>query len=278
VWKLPDGIRDFPDAGRETANAVREFPNTSRDDPDVSREAANALREVPDISREPREYFSTRGEKMPKDYVPQNDTQFQAWLTNFVTVLNANLATVGLVAADVTPLTTAQTNFNTAVTTQITAQDAAAAAVATKKTRRITLETTLRPLVRRINNHPGMTDGLRANLAITVPDRVPSRRGVGVEIPGIVLDLRPGQVVIHFGSDAGNELRNGKPAWALGCNIYRKRGTETDYSLIAFDTASPYIDTVTGSAVNVSYKAAYRGVRATDIGGSSAEQTIAAGS
>ena len=25
---------------------------------------------------------------MPKDYVPQNDTQFQAWLTNFVTVLN----------------------------------------------------------------------------------------------------------------------------------------------------------------------------------------------
>jgi hypothetical protein len=62
---------------------------------------------------------------------------------------------------------------------------------------------------------------------------------------------------------------------------------EIEFRLIAFDTvlatdarrgASPYVDTVTGSAVNVSYKAAYRGVRATDIGGSSAEQTIAAGS
>lgn len=212
-----------------------------------------------------------------KDFLPANDTELQAWLTNFVTVLNANLAAVGLVAADVTPLTTAQTNFNTAVTAQVTAEANFRNAVATKKTRRTQLETTLRPLARRINNHPGMTDGLRGNLRITVPDRVPSRRGVGEDVPGMVLETRPGQVIVHFGTDAGNEQANGKPAWALGCNIYRKRGTETDYSLIAFDTASPYVDTITGTAVNVSYKVAYRGVRATDIGGSSPEQTVAAG-
>ena len=57
-----------------------------------------------------------------KDFLPNNDTELQAWLTNFVTILNANLATVGLVAADVTPLTTAQTNFNTAVTTHISTE------------------------------------------------------------------------------------------------------------------------------------------------------------
>ena len=36
---------------------------------------------------------------MPGVYVPRNDTQVHAWLTDFVTVLNANLEDVGLVAA-----------------------------------------------------------------------------------------------------------------------------------------------------------------------------------
>ena len=111
---------------------------------------------------------------MPKDYVPTTDTELQAWLGNFVTVLNANLATVGLVA-DTTPLMTAQTNFNTSLTAQVTAEAAFRQAVATKKTRRTTLEQTLRPLVRRIVNHPGMTDGLRAQLGVTVLDHSPTR-------------------------------------------------------------------------------------------------------
>ena len=103
------------------------------------------------------------------------------------------------------------------------------------------------------------------------------RRGVRTDIPGMVLGLRPGEVIVHFGTDAGNEQQNGKPAWATGCNIYRKKGIETEYSLIAFDTASPHIDHITGGAVNVSYKVTYRGVRVTDEGGMSPEQTVAAG-
>ena len=210
-------------------------------------------------------------------FIPANDTELQAWLANFVTVLNANLATVGLVAGDITPLTTAQTNFNASITAQVTAEAAFRQAVATKKTRRTTLEQTLRPLVRRIVNHPGITAALRAQLGVTIPDRSPSRRQVGPEVPALFLELKPGQVVIHFGTTPSDEQTNGKPAWATGCNIYRKKQAETDYTLIAFDTASPYVDTIAGNAVNVSYKVAYRGVRATDIGVSSPEQTVAAG-
>ena len=120
-----------------------------------------------------------------------------------------------------------------------------------------------------------MTDGIRAQLKITVPTR--TRRGVGSDIPGMVLEMRPGEVIVHFGTDTGNEQQNGKPAWAAGCNIYRKKGTETEYSLIAFDTASPYTDHIPGGAVNVSYKVVYLGVRVTDEGGMSPEQTVAAG-
>ncbi len=43
------------------------------------------------------------------DYIPGPDASFHAWQSNFVTYANGNLAALGLVAADMTPITTAQT-------------------------------------------------------------------------------------------------------------------------------------------------------------------------
>ncbi|MCK4659670.1 MAG: hypothetical protein KAV82_09145 [Phycisphaerae bacterium] len=43
------------------------------------------------------------------DYIPGGDAAFNAWLDNFVTYANANLANLGLAAGDLTPVTTAQT-------------------------------------------------------------------------------------------------------------------------------------------------------------------------
>ena len=212
-----------------------------------------------------------------EDYIDPNDAVFVAWSANFFTVLNANLAAVGLVAGDVTPVSTARDAFSLAYTDQVAKEAAATAAVALKRTRRTTYVPQLRALVKRVQAHPGMTDALRGQLGVTVPKRTRTRRGVGAEVPGVVLEPKPGQVIIHFGDNPGNEQTNGKPAWAAGCNIYRKKQGETAFTLIAFDTASPYVDHVTGSAVNVAYQVAYRGIRATDEGAPSPEQTVAAG-
>ena len=84
-------------------------------------------------------------------------------------------------------------------------------------------------------------------------------------------------MIVHFGTDANNEQHNGKPAWARGCNIYRKKPEEADFTLIAFDTASPYVDGVSGTAVDCTYKVCYRATRENDLGPMSPEQTIAAG-
>lgn len=213
---------------------------------------------------------------MPPDYLPANDAELGTWLANFVTVLNANLGTVGLAPTDAVPLITAQNLFNAALTDQIAKQEAAQAAVVVKKTRRGALEGVLRPLVRRIQNHPGMTDALRTQMGVTVPDRGGSRRGVGEEIPLLHLETRPGQVIVHFGPNPGNERQNGKPAWALGGNVYRKKAGEADFSLIAFDTASPYVDSVADGPVAVTYRVAYRGRRDGDEGAPSAEQSVTA--
>ena len=39
------------------------------------------------------------------DYIPGGDAAFNAWLDNFVTYATANLANLGLVAGDLTPVT-----------------------------------------------------------------------------------------------------------------------------------------------------------------------------
>ncbi len=45
------------------------------------------------------------------DYIPGGDAEFGAWLGNFVTYANTNLAALGLVAGGMTPITAAQTTW-----------------------------------------------------------------------------------------------------------------------------------------------------------------------
>ena len=80
-------------------------------------------------------------------YIPPNDADFLAWMNNFISVLNANLATFGLVAADLTPLTNARNDFQTKLGNFQTAEAAFRAASEAKKTSRNAAE----PLVYRFH-------------------------------------------------------------------------------------------------------------------------------
>jgi hypothetical protein len=62
------------------------------------------------------------------DYIPGPDVSFQAWQANFVTYAHANLAALGLVAADMAPITAGQTAWGTGFTAHIAAKAAAMAA------------------------------------------------------------------------------------------------------------------------------------------------------
>lgn len=49
------------------------------------------------------------------DYIPGGDAEFNASLDNFVTYASTNLANLGLVAGDMTPVMTAQGNAGTRI-------------------------------------------------------------------------------------------------------------------------------------------------------------------
>lgn len=213
---------------------------------------------------------------MARNYVPKPDTDFVAWMNNFLTVLNANLGTFGLVAADLTPLTNARNDFQTKLGAFQSAQITLRTTSEAKKDSRDTAERLFRQMAQRISRHPNMTDALRAQLGLTVP-RPRRRRGVGPEIPGVRLEVDAGRVIIHFGTNPDDERFNGKPEWAIGANIYIREESESAYRLLAFDTASPYLWEYRGAPKRFYFRVAYRGVREQDEGTPSPEEVVSVG-
>jgi hypothetical protein len=212
------------------------------------------------------------------DYVPKKDSDFKAWLSKLVTALDAHKAEFGLLDADLAPLVSAESDFEAAIADHALKQRDARAATARKDSMREAAEEALRPLIRMVNNHKAMTNTLRVGMGLRARSGVHSTPGlVGDEIPSIFLETQPGAVIVHFGTHPTNEYMNGKPSWARGCNIYRKKAGEDGFPLLNFETASPYIDEITGPPAAYTYCVQYRGTRASDVGASCIPETIAAG-
>lgn len=211
------------------------------------------------------------------DYIPVTDLDLRAWMSNFVNVLGVNLDTFGLAPEIITPLQDDGVEFGLAVTNHVVKQAEAQGATAKKNTLRAALEGDVRPLAKWINQHPNMTNALRVELGLNQYKEGRSHRGIGDEAPGLFLETTPGMVIVHFGTSPGNEQRNGKPEWARGCNIYRRKSGESLYQLIVCAPTSPYTDQVREPAIEITYVAAYVGKRSNRIGPESHEVAVAAG-
>jgi hypothetical protein len=209
------------------------------------------------------------------DYISGSDAALTAWLYNLVTGVNLHLEDLGLVDTDVTPVQAVYTALNGSVTAYTTKRTALTAASNDKKNKRADTLEIVRPFVQRIQHAPAMTDEIRGELGL--PVRAPrTTHSVELDVPGILVETIMGHAIVHFGTQPTNERLNNRPAWAQGCNIYRKRAGDTEYTLMGFQKASPYTEEITGEAEDYTYVVRYRGNKAQDIGAQSAEVTIAA--
>ncbi len=185
---------------------------------------------------------------MANDYIPRPDAEFSGWLDNFVSYANANLAALGLVAADMTPTTTAQTTWKVVYPAHITAQDAAQSARQAKDAGRTSVEAAVRPLVRRLQASPAVSDAERAALGITVPDPGGSPIGPPTTHPIVAIECGARlQHTINF-TDSATPTRKAKPAGVLGAEIWVNilpigSPTPTDpdsFTFVSLDTRTPY--------------------------------------
>jgi len=150
------------------------------------------------------------------DYIPNPDPQFNTWEQNFVSTVNGNLAAYGLVAADMTPVTTAQTAWNSSYPDHQTAQAAAQAARQTKDANRASFEAAVRSVVRRIQANPSVSDTSKAAAGITVPDTTPTPSGPPTTAPtGRVESGQRLQHTVHF-ADSTTPTSKAKPAGVRG--------------------------------------------------------------
>lgn len=179
------------------------------------------------------------------DYLPGPDADYQACVTNFVTYANANLAALGLVAGDMTPVTTAQTAWNTGFAAHIAAKAAAQAAKQTKDENRAALTGNLRPLVRRLQASAVVSDAEKASLGITVAQQ-PGPIGPPTTAP--ICNISCGARLQHTLSfvDETTPTRKAKPAGVLGVEIWNHVGIappagEGDLRFVAVDTNAPYV-------------------------------------
>lgn len=182
------------------------------------------------------------------DYIPGSDSEFDAWLENFTTYASANFAALGLVAGDLTPVTTAESVWKAAYPSHIAAAAAAQAARAAKDDARTGVEAAVRPLVRRLQASPSVDNAERAALGITVPDSSPTPVGPPMTRPVVRVDSSQRlRHTIHF-ADETTPTRVARPAGVAGAEVWVKVGPVADpppadpaaLTFIALDTRSPY--------------------------------------
>ena len=170
------------------------------------------------------------------DFLPDNDAELVAWTTNFVTYANGNLAALGLVAADMAPITTNQTMFSTTFTANIAAQNAAQSAAAAKDTACTNLEAALRVLVRKIQASAAVTNAQRQSLGISL--RGAARTPASAPTSSPVLAVDTSQRLRHTVAfvDSATPTSKAKPDGVLGCELWVKIGgaPPTDPSELRF--------------------------------------------
>jgi hypothetical protein len=189
------------------------------------------------------------------DYIPRPDPEFDTWQANFVSVVNGDLAGYGLVAGDLTPVTTAQTAWNASFPAHVTAQAAAQAARQTKDFDRSSYEEVVRAVVRKIQATAAVTDTAKAAAGITVRDSEPTPSGPPPSAPVGQVDTSQRLAhTVHF-ADSATPTSRAKPAGVRGCEIWMKVGTPapvdpSELSFVTLDTRTPHTVPFAGSDAN----------------------------
>ena len=160
---------------------------------------------------------------MAGDYIPRKEGDYMLWQQNLITVAQANLVALGLVAADMTPIVTAQGEYESAFVAVEPAEASAKAARQARADARDLEETLIRRVVRKIQANPNVPDQLKQQLGITVAEE-PSTPPVPSSKPNPdVEDVDGLQQVIRFtDSTSGKRAR---PSGVKGIEVRMTIGT-----------------------------------------------------
>ncbi len=180
------------------------------------------------------------------NFLPQQDAALLAWLTNFSVVAKANLTELKLTLADVQPVTTDATQFQTKLSAAVAAKDAAKIATHSRVLARNKAVKDARALVKRIQGTPGVSDETKMALRITVSS------GRRPEVP-VYQPTSPSATVQADLNVLVKWHKNGN-FYGTGYVIERQLGAGAAWTTIEKVTATRFVDTTLTPGVNATYR------------------------
>ncbi|WP_372652978.1 hypothetical protein [Draconibacterium sp.] len=167
--------------------------------------------------------------KNSKDYIPSDKYQLEAWAKQFAATVINNVGKYGISQEQADAINSASQEYSGDLVTEKQLVDQKNQQVKLTQTDRKTLVKLSRNMAQFIKNNPNYTDKVGKEFDI-----------IGAEVHHDTDNAQPvlkAKKVPH-----GWEFSFGLESYYSGVNIYRKRPGEENFSYLATDTRSPYVD------------------------------------
>jgi hypothetical protein len=172
----------------------------------------------------------------PTPAIPNTDSGFNDWFSNFKTLIAANPTNYGLVAGDGTALTNAWNVWNPAYQAVLVPSTSTTPARATKDNAKYDALAVIRPLYRQIQNNDAVSDALKNGVGVVVPATTRTPQVAPTSWPLLTLSqIQPLRAQVRY-RDSDNPLGKAKPGRAGTVQIFASFGTEaaTDVATAAY--------------------------------------------
>ncbi|MCX6352358.1 MAG: hypothetical protein NTX03_10925 [Bacteroidetes bacterium] len=169
---------------------------------------------------------------MNQDFIPAREAAFRTWLSEFKTNIGTLGVQLGMLPNEVTDTQADCDEMIAAIDFASAQKTAAKNANTTKKQKKVTKTEILRTLAARLKTSPNYT----------------AQHGTTLKIIGVASNVDINTLTIDFTLTAiGNgrvEIEFNKPGGIDGVNVYsRLKGGNGNWTLVALDNYSPYVDT-----------------------------------
>lgn len=153
------------------------------------------------------------------DYLPGKERDLRDWAVSFCGHLTATPTLFGVTAADASSLQALTDTFGELVAQTTDPATRTPALIGAKSTARRALVSSIRPLVQRIQTHPGLTLQQRIDLGINTRDNLPSPVHPPSAPPLIEVTKAVGHT-LHLTVKAPGEEGRSKPEGAQGFTLF----------------------------------------------------------
>lgn len=163
------------------------------------------------------------------DYIPSDKYELDAWTKQFATTVTNNVGTYGITQEQADDINSAAQDYSGDLVSERQLIDQKRRQVTKTREDRKQLVTLCRGMAQFIKSNPGYTDQTGKEFDIT-----------GAEVNH---NLDKAQPVLKAKKTAqGWEFSFGLEGYFTGVNIYRKHPGDENFSYLATDTRSPYVD------------------------------------